>query len=438
MTTTPLANSAVTHSAGPLAGLALTTLLASLAVSSANIALPTLAAQLHVGFADVQWVTLAYLLATTTLVVGAGRLGDVLGRRRVLLGGLALFAAASGGAALAPGLGWLVAARVLQGVGAAAMLALTMVFVGTALPKARAGSAMGLLGTMSAVGTALGPSLGGGLIAAHGWPAIFAVNLPLGMLAFAMVWRWLPADTAPRGHPSLDLPGMAWLALTLSAFALAVTRQPAMLLVAAAGLAGLVRAERRAASPLIRLDRLRERGIGAGLAMNALVSAVMMGTLVIGPFHLGGTLGLGAAAVGGLMSIGPAVSALSGVPAGRLADHLGTRRATLLGLGAMLAGCVLIAVLPVSLGAIGYVGPLVLVTPGYALFQAANNAAVMADGAAEQRGVVAGLLTLSRNLGLITGASALAAAYGWAGLLPGFAMAVAMLAVALGLARRAQ
>ena len=104
----------------------------------------------------------------------------------------------------------------------------------------------------------------------------------------------------------------------------------------------------------------------------------------------------------------------------------------------MALGCGLIAALPASLGAMAYVGPLLIVTPGYALFQAANNAAVMADGAAEQRGVVAGLLTLSRNLGLITGASALAAAYGWAGLLPGFAMAVAMLAVALGLARRAQ
>ncbi|MFG6487823.1 MFS transporter [Roseateles sp. BYS78W] len=438
MTTTTLAPSIATSATGVLASLALATLLPSLAVSSANVALPTVATALHARFADVQWVTLAYLLATTTLIVGAGRLGDLIGRRRVLLGGIALFVAASAGGALAPGVGWLIATRAVQGAGAAAMLALTMAFVGSALPRSRAGSAMGLLGTMSAVGTALGPSLGGALIATLGWPAIFAVNVPLGALAFVMAWRCLPADRATRGTASFDLPGMAWLALTLAALALAMTRQPALLAVAALGLTGFVWTEKHAASPLVPLDRLSAPALGGGLAMNALVSAVMIATLVIAPFHLGGTLGLGAAAVGALMSVGPVVSALSGVPAGRLVDRFGTRNTTLLGLSAMAAGCVLIVVLPASLGAVAYVGPLVVVTPGYALFQAANNAAVMADVATQQRGVVSGLLTLSRNLGLIAGASALAAAYGWAGLRPGFAIAVAMLVVAVGLAKRAK
>ena len=437
MTTTTLAPSPAASALGVLASLALCTLLPSLAISSANVALPTLATAFGASFAEVQWIVLAYLLAITTLIVGAGRLGDLIGKRRLLLAGIALFTAASALCAMAPNLPLLIAARALQGVGAAAMMALTMALVGAALPKARTGSAMGLLGTMSAVGTALGPSLGGVLIGALGWQAVFAVNLPLGLLALALAWRHLPADQG-QGATGFDLPGTLWLALTLAAYALAMTRHLGLLAVAAVGLLLFLRTEARAASPLVRLEHLRDPALSTALAMNALVSAVMMATLVVGPFHLSGALGLGAATVGALMSVGPIVSALSGMPAGRLVDRFGTRRTTQLGLAAMALGCVLIALLPASLGAIGYVGPLVIVTPGYALFQAANNTAVMADVAAEQRGVISGLLTLSRNLGLITGASAMATVFAAGGLRLSFAIATGALAFAIGLAKRSR
>ncbi|MFG6461221.1 MFS transporter [Roseateles sp. DXS20W] len=442
MNTTPLASPAATPAATPvtgvLASLALATLLPSLAISSANVALPTLAAAFDAKLGQVQWVVLAYLLATTTLIVGAGRLGDLMGKRRLLLAGVALFTAASALCAVAPTLPLLLAGRALQGVGAAAMLALTMALVGAALPKERTGRAMGLLGTMSAIGTALGPSLGGVLIASFGWPALFAVNLPLGLLTFAVAWRCLPADSGAGRAAGFDLPGTLWLALTLAAYSLAMTRHAALFAVAAAGLWMFLRTEGRAAAPLVRLERLREPALAAGLAMNALVSAVMMATLVVGPFHLGGALGIGTAAVGALMSIGPLVSAVSGVPAGRLVDRFGAGRMTQLGLAAMAVGCALIVVLPASLGAAAYVGPLVIVTPGYALFQAANNTAVMADVAATQRGVVSALLTLSRNLGLITGASAMATVFVAGGLGVSFAIAAGLVVFALGLARRAK
>lgn len=420
--------------AGTLTSLALCMLLPALAISSANIALPTLATALGASFRQLQWVVLSYLLATTTLIVVAGRLGDLLGRRRLLLGGIALFAVASLGGALAPSLAWLIAARVAQGVGAAAMMALTLAFVADTVPKASTGRAMGLLGTMSAVGTALGPSLGGLLIAGPGWRAIFVLNLPLGLLALALAWRKLPADK-PRGRRvGLDLPGALLLALTLGAYALALTQAPALLAVAAVALAAFVAVESRAAAPLLRLQLLRGPALSSSLAMNALVSAVMMATLVVGPFHLAGGLGLGAAAVGALMSAGPLASAASGVPAGRLVDRFGAARVGQAGLAAMALGALLIVLLPVTLGAAAYVGPLLVVTPGYALFQAANNTAVMADVKADERGLVAGLLTLSRNLGLITGASALGACFTAAGLQLTFAVATLLVLVALLLA----
>src|SRR3954462_8276647 len=166
-----------------LAGLSLSMLLSSLGTSITNVGLPALAQAFTASFQQVQWVVLAYLLAITTLIVSVGRLGDIIGHRRLLLIGIALFTAASTLCGVAPTLWLLIAARAAQGLGAAIMMALAMAFVGETVPKARIGSAMGLLGTMSAIGTALGPSLGGFLIAGFGWQAIFLVNVPLGALA---------------------------------------------------------------------------------------------------------------------------------------------------------------------------------------------------------------------------------------------------------------
>src|SRR6185312_14172349 len=167
-----------------LAGLSLSMLLSSLGTSIANVGLPTLAQAFNASFQDVQWIVLAYLLAITTLIVSVGRLGDIIGRRRLLLAGIALFTLASILCGLAPSLSLLIAARALQGLGAGVMMTLALAFVGETVPKERTGSAMGLLGTMSAVGTALGPSLGGMLIAASGWQAIFLVIVPLGIVTF--------------------------------------------------------------------------------------------------------------------------------------------------------------------------------------------------------------------------------------------------------------
>jgi EmrB/QacA subfamily drug resistance transporter len=416
-----------------LASLALGMLLPSLGISIANVALPTLAEAFAASFQQVQWVVLAYLLATTTLIVSVGRLGDITGRRRLLMAGILLFTAASGLCGVASGLWLLIAARAAQGLGAAVMMGLGMAFVGDAVPKARIGSAMGLLGTMSAVGTALGPSLGGILIASFGWQAMFFVNVPLGVLALALARRYLPADrrTSKVDRASFDMVGTLLLALTLATYALAMTIgrgrfgliNVALLAAAAIGVALFVLAEAKASSPLIRLTSLRDPALSAGLAMNALVSTVMMATLVVGPFYLARALGLDMALVGIVMSAGPVIAALAGVPAGRIVDRFGTQGMTVSGLAGMAVGCLALCAAPATLGIAGYVIPIVIVTANYALFQAANNTAVMADVSADQRGVVSGMLNLSRNLGLITGASVMGAVFALASRAGQFTMA---------------
>jgi len=409
----------VRGSRGSLASLSLALLLSSLGTSIANVGLPALGQAFAAPFQAVQWVVIAYLLAMTALIVSAGRLGDLIGRRRLLMAGIALFTAASALCGMAPALPVLIGARALQGLGAAVMMALAVAMVGEAVPKAQTGRAMGLLGTMSAVGTALGPSLGGALIALTGWRAIFLVNVPLGLLSLLLVRHFLrDGEEAAAGAPRLpfDMRGTLLLAATLTAYALAMTTGrggfgavQAALMLAAAGGAGLFLAvEVRVASPLVRPAMLRDGMLGPSLAVNLCVATVMMTTLVVGPFYLSRALGLDAAMTGAVMSIGPLISTVSGVLAGRPVDRLGAANMVIAGLAAMAAGAAMLSGLA-GLG--GYVAGIAVLTPGYQLFQAANNTMVMADVTAAERGVVSGMLGLSRNLGLITGASVMGAIF---------------------------
>ncbi|WP_283188280.1 MFS transporter [Pseudomonas sp. PMCC200344] len=443
-----------------LASLSLSMLLSSLGTSIANVGLPTLAEVFNASFQHVQWIVLAYLLAITTLIVGVGRLGDITGRRRLLLAGIGVFTLASALCGFASTLWLLIGARALQGLGAAIMMALTMAFVGETVTKAKTGSAMGLLGTMSAIGTAMGPSLGGLLIGGLGWQAIFLITVPPGLLTLVLAHRYLPAD---RQKPKADRAGFdplgtLLLALTLAAYALAMTLgrgsfgplNIALLLAAGGGVGLFVFAEARVTSPLIRLAMFRDPVLSGSLAMSLLVATVIMATLVIGPFYLAHGLGLDAVLVGLVLSVGPFVAALTGVPAGRIADRFGAQRMTLAGLIAMATGCLTLSVLPETFGIGGYLLPMVVITLGYALFQTANNTAVMADVQPDQRGVISGMLNLSRNLGLITGASVLGAVFALAsasvdiatarpeavasGLRITFAVALVLIAVALAIA----
>lgn len=443
-----------------LVSLALSMLLSSLGVSIANIALPTLAQAFAASFQEVQWIVIAYLLAITIMIVSVGRLGDVMGHRPVLLAGIFLFTAAAFLCGVAPTLWLLIAARVAQGVGAAILMALTVALVRDIVARERTGSAMGLLGTMSAVGTALGPSLGGVLIAGLGWRSIFLVMALLGALNLLLAHRCLPVQgqRAKIDRTGFDSLGTLLLGLTLAAYALTMTvggghfdRLNIVLLLAAVLGCGLfLLVEATAASPLIRLSAFRDAALSASLVMNALVSTVMMATLVIGPFYLSRALGLDAALVGIVMSIGPMISILTGVVAGLIVDRLGAQFILVVGLVEMAAGSFALSALPAMFGVAGYIVAIAVLTPGYQLFQAANNTAVMMDVRADQRGVISGMLSLSRNLGLVTGSSVMGAVFALAsgtieistarpaavsaGMRIAFAVATVLIVVALGIA----
>lgn len=353
------------HQAGITFTLSLAMLLAALGTSIANIALPSLATAFAAPFGAVQAVVVAYLATLTVSVLLAGRLGDRFGLRPMLLLGLAIFALAALACALAPSLPWLIGARALQGICAAFLMTLSMALMRQSASAAHIGRAMGLLGTVSALGTALGPTLGGLLIPLAGWRGIFWVQLPLAAIALLLAATKLPRE-----------PGRAQV------------RPPSLWSV------------------------LHWRLL-PNLVVNLLVAAVMMTTLVVGPFYLGMALGLAAGQVGLVMAIGPTISIVAGMPSGRLVDAWGAGPVLSIGLALLAIGAALLAMLPGLLGVWGYGLAIVVLTPGYQLFQAANNTAALADIATNQRGTVSGLLGLSRNIGLMTGASAMGAVFAW-------------------------
>ncbi len=398
-----------------MVGPGLAMLLAALGTSAANVALPDIAADLGASVHRVQWVVIGYLLALTVAAVEAGRLGDRFGHRRMLLAGVALFAVAAGLAAAAPTLQILVAARIMQGAGAALMMVLPLALLRGAVAPARLGQAMGVMGTMSAIGTALGPSLGGLILAGAGWRAMFVALATAGGAALALLTGLPKQARSPAARVPPAYGATVVFALAVSAYALAMTAGGVLALPALAAAIGLGlvfrQLDRHAAAPLLPREELADPVLRASLAMNAIVGAVMMTTLVVGPFYLIQGLGLNALQVGLVMSAGPVLSALSGVPAGRIVDRLGAPAVIRLALLAMIIGAVGLAGLPGWLGLAGYLVSIAVLTPAYQMFLAANTTQSMCRAGEARRGAVSGLLGLSRNLGLITGAALMGAVF---------------------------
>lgn len=388
--------------------------LASLGTSIAAVALPTLAHDFSADMPQVQWVVVAYLLAVTVAIAPAGRMADLFGSRRMLLGALTLFILACAGAAMAPTLGWLIAARTAQGLAAAVLMSLPMAIIKTLVSSERLGTSMGLLGTVSAIGTAMGPAIGGLLTDTFGWRSLFVLLMLCTLSVMGIALRSIPqTERAMPSKERFDWKGCFWFCAALLCLTLAATVSNdrvaalplALMALCVTAFVLFVRTERLAVYPLIPMEIVRRRETATSLCLNVMVGSVMMATLVVGPLFLAFGLGLGAAKTGLVMAMGPLIAALSGLPAGRATDRFGAMRTLRAGLGLATAGLIALAVLPAFIGVPGYLIGMALATPGFQLFLAANNTAAMSQIGLQHRGLLSGLLGLSRTLGLLAGAA---------------------------------
>ena len=408
-----------------LFSLAFAVLLPALGVSIVNVALPALASDFMSALTTVNWVVISYLIALATFVLGAGVLGDSFGRKRLLMLGIGIFTGAAVLGALSVNVTMLVLARLLQGVGASFILSQAYALASVQLPAGRTGKALGLLSSTTAMGTALGPAAGGVLLDSQGWQAVFWLMALLGGISLAWCGKSVAMDVVePRpAAQRFDLLGTLLLALCCLCYAMAMTEQklplnipaplylvPAPLyLVAALMLLMLfLQSQRNRAFALIDLAFFRHQLRNWSLVVAFVVDAVAMSTLVIGPFYLSYALALSPLAVGLLLAVGPLASACAGYPAGKLVDRFGVNKVMLTGLALMSAGVLCFGWLPVQFGVSGYVAALLLMTPGRQLFLTANSTFVLQSAAAQQKGLASGLLHLTKNLGLMTGAAAIA------------------------------
>ncbi|MEO1554887.1 MAG: MFS transporter [Pseudomonadota bacterium] len=402
-----------------LSGPSLSIVLASLGTSTAAVTLPELSESFQDHGVNPALVVSAYILATTAFIVPVGRASDLWGRRTVLVVSLCLYTLGALLAFQAPTLPMLIASRFIQGMGAAGMMAMPLALVRDFIPLSRVGRWMGAMGTMSAIGTASGPAIGGAVVAAFGWRAVYLLQIPVALAALTLCFLYTQNPRHTNEHKEFDLLGASVLAISFAALTFLISDLAdgidlaiAILAVAAGGaFLAFLWIEKRSRSPIIPLGLLRSAHLRVSLVMNAIVSLVMMGILVVGPFFLMDGLELTTAQMGLAMSVGPIVSALSGIPAGRLTERIGAERAVLVGATAMVVATALMAGLPHILGFAGFVLAFVTLSPSYQIFFAALNTSVMTQTSEQDRGVTSGILNLSRNFGFILGAGAVSALF---------------------------
>ncbi|HEX5671864.1 MAG TPA: DHA2 family efflux MFS transporter permease subunit, partial [Acidimicrobiia bacterium] len=316
-------------------------LLATIDGSIVNIALPTLVDEFDTSFAVVQWVALAYLLTLAALSLGVGRLGDVVGKKRIYVAGMAAFTLASVLCGLAPGVEWLIAFRVIQAVGATMILSLGVAILTEAFPSQERGRAMGWIGTAVSLGVVTGPVLGGILLSTFSWRSIFWVNLPVGVAGVLLAWRHVP-ETPPHPGQRFDLRGAAVLGGALFAFALGLTMAQGrgfddvlvvgLLAGSVLAVVMFIRIERRHPHPMIELSLFANMRLTASLATGFFTFVTVSAFFLLMPFYLEGVLGLSTRQMGLVMAAGPFALGVVAPLAGNLSDRVGVRRVAMTGL----------------------------------------------------------------------------------------------------------
>ncbi len=325
--------------------------------SIVTVGLDTVARDLGVDLARVAWVSNAYLLALAVSLPLCGWAGRRIGVGRLWLGALAAFTVTSAVCALAGDLTTLLVARVAQGLAAGLLVPAGQTLLGQAVGPGRLGRVMGVLGLAVSAGPALGPTLGGILLQSFSWPALFLVNVPIGLLGLVAGLRVVPRGEAGRAGP-LDVVGLVLVGVGLPATLVALTALaepdgagPAVvvaLVIGPASLAGFVVRSRRARHPLTDLSLLRRPVFAAACAASGLVGAVVFGSLLALPLWFQVRQGAGVVDAG-LALIGFGVgTALAGPFAGRLTDRFGGGRVAVVGTLAVVATTVPFAFLPVG------------------------------------------------------------------------------------------
>lgn len=360
----------------------------------------------------VAWVALAYLLVSGSLILPMGRLGDLFGFRRLFLIGVVIFTVSSALCGLAPSLGWLIGARVLQGIGACVVTALGSGIITALFPPRERGRALGFLGMGIAMGLVLGPTLGGLLTKLGGWRLVFFINLPIGLIGGLLCARLLPALGAGT-RKRVDWLGALLAMLTLGTLLLALTQGPewgwgshgvlALFAVSLCAGTGFIQVERTLAEPMLSFALFTNpvfTGANIATMMNFLGQFC---ALFMTPFLLRYGMGFDTLHAGMVVGAIPLSVLVLAPISGALSDRLGTRTLAIAGESIVALGLISMAIVLPHRSLYSIVPALMLVGVGTGLFQSPNNSAVMGSVPRTHLGIGGGVLATMRNLGMSFG-----------------------------------
>jgi len=380
-----------------------------------NVALPSIARELGATPSEAVWVINAYQLVIVALLLPLASMGERVGYRRIYQFGVALFTLGSLFCALSRSLELLIAARVLQGIGGAALMSMNGALVRYTYPDAHLGRGIGLNGLVVSISAAVAPSLAAGILAVGPWPWLFAVNVPFGVLNLWLALRFLP--NSDRARRPFD-----WTSALLSAAMLGLlfigvdtlTRGgpalPAVVGIAAAGVAGvvLVRRARGVTAPLIPVDLFRIPIFALSVSASICAFAAFAITFVALPFYFQQVLGRDQVETGLLMTPWPVAIGLAAPIAGRLSDRIPAGTLGAIGMGLVAAGLALLAGLSPETPTVAIVLMMALCGFGFGAFQAPNNRTMLSAAPRARSGAAGGMLATARLLGMTVGATIVA------------------------------
>jgi MFS family permease len=384
--------------------------------SSVNFAFPYITRAFELPVPAIQWVVIAYTLTYAALMLVFGRVGDMLGYRRIFLAGSAWSAVAFVLCALAPTYGALLAARVLQGIGAALVLSCGPALATSLYPESARTRILGSYTMVIGIGGALGPLIAGLLVPLIDWPAVFWFRAPIAFAAFALAWL-LPPDTRRTTRETFDAAGGFLLVLAIGAMLLALNQlqylhERAALFVLSAlvslvAVAGFVVQETRCLRPIINLRFFRDLDFSLLNAGHVALSLAGFSVLLLVPFYLSGFGGLSAHATGLLLAASPTGTVLAAPLAARLASRVPPRLLAVIGAAAMAIGQLLIGTANNEPDIAMLGGAMFLQGFGVGLFQVAYFDIVTGAIPRADRGVAGSLVMMTRTIGVVTGATML-------------------------------
>src|SRR3954468_20622354 len=377
-----------------------------------NVALPAIQSDFKVGEAGLQWVVTAYSLGMAIAIMSSGTAADIYGRRKLYLCGIALFTAASAACGMASSVEALNFARAVQGVAAATVNVTSLALVSAAFPDPKLKSwAIGIWTAIASTAIAIGPTLGGVMVQGTGWRSIFMVNIPVGLLAMALTWRFV-AESRDERPRTFDIPGQFLFMALVGAFAFAVIEGPhagwlsgkilTLFVVAGAALAAFIFCERRNADPMMDLKLFRDRTYALAIIAIFAVMFTGYGMVLLITQYLQNVRGFSPTDAGLLLLSYSASMMVVSLTAGKLMGVVGSRRLILLGLTSQIIGLAVIMV-GMQASAIVVSAGLAIVGMGAALCLTPITSLAMTAVPAERSGMAAGIMSTQRALGSTVG-----------------------------------